>query len=202
MLFQLRITPSSADFVEVDFNLHKTNSSYFADTDIARAHLMSTLFDPAIEHMRGGSGAYTGAGALLFGLALGAVSCSFRREIHPAARPASSATALSRCVFKLGRKTVSPGDMLRMAGLVPENDAVSSGESDKEIDSELRDVEEQRQCGIKLASMLDKEDHIALEAEFHGAEGQVLRRHTDGTGVADVVITLLQLAGLKRKWYL
>ncbi|KAK1963075.1 hypothetical protein LY78DRAFT_585453, partial [Colletotrichum sublineola] len=88
MLFQLRITPSSADFVEVDFNLHKTNSSYFADTDIARAHLMSTLFDPAIEHMRGGSGAYTGAGALLFGLALGAVSCSFRREIHPAARPA------------------------------------------------------------------------------------------------------------------
>ncbi|GKT64844.1 capsule polysaccharide biosynthesis protein [Colletotrichum tofieldiae] len=251
MVFQPMITSSSADLAEMDFNLHKTNSSYFADADIARAHLMSTLFAPAIEHMRGGSGAYTGAGAPLFGLALGAVSCSFRREIHPgssfdmwtrilawddkwfyiathfvrkgAGNPGTSslypdqgprgdsksfkadkdlfATALSRCVFKSGRKTASPGDMLRMAGLVPDDD-VPSDDSDEESVSELQNVEEHRQCGMKLASMLTKENQLALEAEFHGGEGEVLGRHTDGTGVAGVVLTLLQLAGLKRKWYL
>ncbi|GKT41660.1 putative thioesterase atnL [Colletotrichum spaethianum] len=251
MVFQPMITSSSADLAEMDFNLHKTNSSYFADADIARAHLMSTLFAPAIEHMRGGSGAYTGAGAPLFGLALGAVSCSFRREIHPgssfdmwtrilswddkwfyiathfvrkgAGNPGTSslypdqglrggsksfnaerdlyATALSRCVFKSGRKTASPADMLRMACLVPNDDAPSV-ESDEETDNEIRDFEEHRQCGMKLASMLTKENQLALEAEFHGGEGEVLGRHTDGTGVAGVVLTLLQLVGLKRKWYL
>ncbi|KAK1993354.1 capsule polysaccharide biosynthesis protein [Colletotrichum falcatum] len=263
MVFQPMITSSSADLVEMDFNLHKTNSSYFADADIARAHLMSTLFAPAIEHMRGGSGAYTGAGAPLFGLALGAVSCSFRREIHPGSSfdmwtrilawddkwfyiathfvrkgvgsPGASslypeqgprgaaeafeadrdlyATTLSRCVFKSGRKTVSPGDMLRMAGLVAKendiydgggdgDDDASSNESDRETDVEMRDFEKQRQSGLKLASMLAKENQLALEAEFHGGEGQVLGRHTDGTGVTGVVLTLLQLAGLKKKWYL
>ncbi|OLN86783.1 hypothetical protein CCHL11_07854 [Colletotrichum chlorophyti] len=250
MVFQPMITSSSADLAEMDFNLHKTNSSYFADADIARAHLMSTLFAPAIERMRGGSGAYTGAGAPLFGLALGAVSCSFRREIHPgrsfdmwtrilawddkwfyiathfvrkgAGNPGASslypdqapredskpfkverdlyATALSRCVFKSGRKTVSPGDMLRMAGLVP--DSVGPEDMDEEIEVELQYAEEQRQRGIKLASMLSKENQLALEAEFADGEGEVLGRHTDGTGVAGVVLTLLQLAGLKRKSYL
>lgn len=261
MVFQPIITSSSADLAEMDFNLHKTNSSYFADADIARAHLMSTLFAPAIESMRGGSGAYTGAGAPLFGLALGAVSCSFRREIHPgsafdmwtrilawddkwfyiathfvrrgAGNPGTSslypeqaprgghrhqihhstsfkadkdlyATALSRCVFKSGRKTASPADMLRMAGLVPDDGEVSSSdESDDETtDGELREVEEQRRGGMKLAAMLTKENQLALEAEFHDGEGEVLGRHTDGTGVAGVVLTLLQLAGLKKKWYL
>ncbi|TQN74423.1 putative thioesterase atnL [Colletotrichum shisoi] len=254
MVFQPIITSSSADLAEMDFNLHKTNSSYFADADIARAHLMSTLFAPAIERMRGGSGA---------------VSCSFRREIHPgsafdmwtlilawddkwfyiathfvrrgAGNPGTSslypdqaprgghhhhhyhhhhhhihqstsfkadkdlyATALSRCVFKSGRKTASPADMLRMAGLVPDDGEVSSSdESDDETtDSELLEVEEQSQGGMKLAAMLTKENQLALEAEFHDGEGEVLGRHTDGTGVAGVVLTLLQLAGLKKKWYL
>ncbi|KAK6215041.1 capsule polysaccharide biosynthesis protein [Colletotrichum tabaci] len=235
MVFQPIITSSSADLAEMDFNLHKTNASYFADADIARAHLTSTLFVPAIERMRGGSGA---------------VSCSFRREIHPgsafdmwtrilawddkwfyiathfvrrgAGNPGTSslypdqaprgghhrhnhhstsfkadkdlyATALSRCVFKSGRKTASPADMLRMAGLVPD---------DETTDGELREVEEQRRGGMKLVAMLTKENQLALEAEFHDGEGEVLGRHTDGTGVAGVVLTLLQLAGLKKKWYL
>ncbi|KAF6818136.1 hypothetical protein CSOJ01_02017 [Colletotrichum sojae] len=251
MVFQPMITSSSADLVETDFNMHKTNSSYFSDADIARAHLMSTLFAPAIERMRGGSGAYTGAGRPLFGLALGAVSCSFRREISPGSsfdmwtrvlawdekwfyvathfvrsgagcpgqsslypgqapragsRPFKAdadlyATALGRCVFKSGRKTVSPGDMLRMAGLVPEEDGKTEG-LDENVRDELLDVEENRQRGMKLADKLSREHQLALEAEFASGEGEVLGRHADGTGLAGVILTLLQLAGLRRKPYL
>ncbi|KAF6838551.1 hypothetical protein CPLU01_02352 [Colletotrichum plurivorum] len=251
MIFQPMITSSSADLAETDFNLHKTNSSYFSDADIARAHLMSTLFAPAIEHMRGGTGAYTGAGRPLFGLALGAVSCSFRREISPGRKfdmwtriiawdekwfyvathfvragagcPGQSslypdkaprdgprpfkadtdlyATALGRCVFKSGRKTVSPGDMLRMAGLVPDEVGKTAG-LNEDIRDELRDVEENRQRGMNIVGNLSRQHQLALEAEFANGEGEVLGRHTDGTGVAGVVLTLLQLVGLRRKPYL
>lgn len=69
--------------MEIDFNLHKTNSSYFSDVDIARTHLVCTLFASGIEKMRGGTEAYTGSGKPVFGLALGAVSCSFRKELKP-----------------------------------------------------------------------------------------------------------------------
>lgn len=59
---------------ECDFNLHKSNSTYFTDLDIARSHLSGILFGP-----------------LFFGstplgrcnLVVGAVSCVFRKEIKP-----------------------------------------------------------------------------------------------------------------------
>jgi len=63
--------------------LLETNSSYFSDIDIARTHLVCTLFSVGIEHMRGGTAAITGSKKPIFGLALGAVSCSFRRELKP-----------------------------------------------------------------------------------------------------------------------
>lgn len=62
----------------------ESNSTYFSDLDIARTHLICTLFSAGIEQARktkttgeigGGNGA--------FGVALGAVSCSFRKEIMP-----------------------------------------------------------------------------------------------------------------------
>ena len=54
----------------------ESNSTYFSDLDIARTRLLCTLFSAGIEKMRkdrNGS----------FSIALGAVSCSFRREIKP-----------------------------------------------------------------------------------------------------------------------
>ncbi|KAJ0161920.1 hypothetical protein CTA2_5402 [Colletotrichum tanaceti] len=191
MVFQPIITSSSADLGEMDFDLHKTNSSYFADADTARVHLMSTLFDPAIERMRGDSGAYTGA-----------VSCSFRREIH-----LDSAFDMWTHILAWddkGRKTTSPADMIRMAGLVPDDGEVSSSDELDEAttDGEVREVEEQRRGEMKLTAILTKENQLALDAEFYDGEGEVLGRHSDGTGVAGVVLTLLQLAGLKKKWYL
>ena len=55
----------------------ESNSTYFQDVDIARTHLICTLFSTGIEQAR------KSKGQGILGAALGAVSCSFRKEINP-----------------------------------------------------------------------------------------------------------------------
>ncbi|KAI1137205.1 hypothetical protein F5Y05DRAFT_81609 [Hypoxylon sp. FL0543] len=277
-IFQPIITSSTAQLMEIDFNMHKSNSSYFSDVDIARTHLVCTLFAKGIEQMRGGTAAYTGAKKPVFGLALGGVSCNFKRELRPyeeyemwskiltwdekwiyivthfvrkdAAKPknyslypeqspsqtrrnsidvsdedsprrssmdslssrsstsssSSSetdeikpdkhifATALSKCVFKSGRKTVSPELMLQMSGLLP-----TGTPEEKEIDKvTLQEIEAQRQKGLVTAQLLAGQTQQSLEAEFAGSDCEALGRHTDGAGIAGVLSTLMQLGRLKK----
>lgn len=238
--------------------------------------------------MRGGTAAITGSKKPLFGLALGAVSCSFKRELKPyesyelwtrvltwdekwiyivthfvrkgavmpnqytmypqqnssqkdlktgtgaaassddstAANEAVVATALSKCVFKQGRRTVSPAFILHKSGLLPckpldeaspqavESQAVetvifdSCASSDSGIDvaegkeeselTELEIIENERLRGMRVASTLSAKGQSALEMEFT-AEGDALGRHTDGSGITGVVSCLAQLAHLKKK---
>ncbi|PVH75903.1 hypothetical protein DL98DRAFT_643275 [Cadophora sp. DSE1049] len=264
-LFQPLITTSHAPIMEIDFNLHKTNSSYFSDIDIARTHLVCTLFSTGIEYMRGGTAAITGSKKPIFGLALGAVSCSFKRELKPyesyelwtrilswdekwiyivthfvrkgavmpkkytlypqqntddqdEKRRAVVATALSKCVFKQGRRTISPALMMLKSGLLPCQklyealprepvpiSLTSCASSDSGIDvveskeeSELDLIESERQRGLRVATTLAAQGQSALEREFT-AENDALGRHTDGTGITGVVSTLAQLAHLKKR---
>jgi hypothetical protein len=293
-LFQPMITTTHAPIMEIDFNLHsqshlsylpalltlllETNSSYFSDIDIARTHLVCTLFSVGIEHMRGGTAAITGSKKPIFGLALGAVSCSFRRELKPyesyelwsrvltwdekwiyivthfvrkgAVLPrkyslypeqntgdddvkrrsstssvdsieineAVVATALSKCVFKQGRRTISPALMLKESGLLPTKslddtlaseidecvplDSCTSSDSGIDLsegaeESELERIEKERRRGMKVAMSLAAQSQTALEHEFT-AESEALGRHSDGTGITGVISTLAQLAHLKR----
>ncbi|KAI1802899.1 hypothetical protein F4811DRAFT_572536 [Daldinia bambusicola] len=282
-IFQPIITSSTAQLMEIDFNMHKSNSSYFSDVDIARTHLVCTLFAKGIEQMRGGTAAYTGSKKPVFGLALGAVSCNFKRELRPyeeyemwskiltwdekwiyivthfvrkdAATPKNYslypeqspshsrrnsttttseedllrrssvesvssnnnsnksdtsnegnsnnkpekhifATALSKCVFKSGRKTVSPELMLQMSGLLPSGNGAETKESFDE--AALQEIEAQRRKGLETAQLLAGQTQQNLESEFAGADCEVLGRHTDGAGIAGVVNTLMQLARLKK----
>jgi hypothetical protein len=218
----------------------------------------------------------TGAKKPIFGLALGAVSCSFKRELKPYesyelwsrilswdekwvyivthfvrkgavlprkytlypqqnsseedmrrrdstssfnstdSKDAVVATALSKCVFKQGRRTISPGLMLKESGLLPMkslDDAIpremesifSCSSSDSGIDvtedddeeSEFDLIEKERQRGMRIASTLANQSQNALEMEFT-AEGDALGKHSDGTGITGVVSTLAQLAHLKK----
>jgi hypothetical protein len=229
--------------------------------------------------MRGGTAAITGAKRPLFGLALGAVSCSFKRELKPyesyelwsrilswdekwiyivthfvrkgAVLPskytlypqqnsgeeemkrrdstssidsmdgneAVVATALSKCVFKQGRRTISPALMLRESGLLPtkslddalprevdqvpipscssSDSGIDVADDEEEEDSELDRIEKERQRGMRVAFTLASQSQNALEMEFT-AESEALGRHSDGTGIAGVVSTLAQLAHLKK----
>ena len=82
-LFQPIITSSKASLLETDCYLHKSNSTYFSDVDVARAHLLTTLFGRGIEKIRGGTTAIVRGKVPSFGVALGAVTCVFRKELKP-----------------------------------------------------------------------------------------------------------------------
>ncbi|KAB8201929.1 hypothetical protein BDV34DRAFT_237247 [Aspergillus parasiticus] len=93
-LFRPLRTRSYCSLAEVDFNLHKSNSTFYADLDISRIELLLLLFKdvitplspPSRKHHSGA--AYKSdekqAGSLKhLTPALGGVSCIFRREIKP-----------------------------------------------------------------------------------------------------------------------
>lgn len=67
------ISTTQAPLMEVDFNLHKSNSTYFTDLDVSRAYHSGVIFGPII----------TGSGGKRCNLIVGAVSCTFKREIKP-----------------------------------------------------------------------------------------------------------------------
>lgn len=142
-----------------------------------------------------------------------------------ATNPAVVATALSKCVFKSGRRTVSPALMLKLSGLLPtkslsdtlahshdlptqQQETISSTSSDSGIDmdedapeqTELQRIEKERQRGMRLAVTLAAQAQDGLEREFVGDNGEsALGRHSDGTGAGGVVATLCQLAGISGK---
>lgn len=78
--------------MDIDYNLHKSNSTYFADLDISRGHLMAHIFALGTHRTRFGMegtgkpppepGTPDGARAPL-GVYLGGVTCSFRKELKP-----------------------------------------------------------------------------------------------------------------------
>jgi len=130
------------------------------------------------------------------------------------------ATALSKCVFKQGRRTVSPALMLRQSNLLPQKSldellpqevrisetcSRTSSDSGIEVDmgeedqkSQTNCIEQERQRGMKIAITLSAQGQDPLELEFTAA-GEALGRHTDGTGVHGVISTLLNLAHIKKK---
>ncbi|KAI2618105.1 capsule polysaccharide biosynthesis protein [Hypoxylon sp. NC1633] len=90
-LFHPVITPSHVSLLEVDYNIHKSNSTYFADLDVSRSQLVSHLL------ARGCHAVANNAATKLvmdpsdpskpakgqFGVMLGAVHCSFKKELQP-----------------------------------------------------------------------------------------------------------------------
>ena len=65
--------------MDCDFNIHKSNSTYFTDLDIARSHLVPLLCGRGVRKVR----KQLVKGNDKFGIMLGGVHCSFRKEIKP-----------------------------------------------------------------------------------------------------------------------
>ncbi|KAI1434318.1 capsule polysaccharide biosynthesis protein [Xylaria sp. CBS 124048] len=90
-LFQPVKTSTHVTLLEVDYNFHKSNSTYFADLDVSRTHLVGHLLARGCQAL--GNNAKTKlvmdpADASRpakgnFGIMLGGVQCSFKREIKP-----------------------------------------------------------------------------------------------------------------------
>ncbi|KZL85733.1 capsule polysaccharide biosynthesis protein [Colletotrichum incanum] len=78
-VFRPVVTPSRVALLEMDYNLHKSNSTYFSDLDVARTDLLAALRAEAIH-----GGLYkeykNGVMVLLAG-----TSCIFKKELKPGA---------------------------------------------------------------------------------------------------------------------
>ncbi|KAI0179476.1 capsule polysaccharide biosynthesis protein [Hypoxylon sp. FL1284] len=90
-LFHPVITPSHVSLLEVDYNIHKSNSTYFADLDVSRSHLIAHLFARGCQAIANNAKTTlvldpsdpTKAAKGRFGVMLGAVHCSFKKELQP-----------------------------------------------------------------------------------------------------------------------
>jgi len=88
-LFHYTISSTRTSLLETDYNFHKSNSTYFSDLDASRSHLVMHLLGPGIK--RAEDNATTQLvrdreGRVVqgrFGVGLGSVFCSFRKEIAP-----------------------------------------------------------------------------------------------------------------------
>lgn len=62
--------------MDCDYNLHKSNSTYFADFDVGRVHLLVCLIGSGLRNTSKELGS-------LVSIHLGGVSCNFKKEIKP-----------------------------------------------------------------------------------------------------------------------
>ncbi|KAK5109215.1 hypothetical protein LTR62_007197 [Meristemomyces frigidus] len=86
-LFAPLITSSRNTLYDCDYNFHKSNSTYFADLDVARAHTVGCLIRTGLARLNRGdedglSVETTDAKGSYY-VALGAVSCFFQKQIEP-----------------------------------------------------------------------------------------------------------------------
>lgn len=87
MLFHHSVTASYTSLPETDYNLHKSNSTYFSDLDVSRSHCISHLLKPGMEAISANARTRCVVnrdgdvvrGGMVIGL--GAVFCSFRKEV-------------------------------------------------------------------------------------------------------------------------
>ena len=123
-------------------------------------------------------------------------------------KSAVAATAVSKIVFKDGRKTIIPDNMLEISGLMPPRALGEGAAEHKEITNTSRrsstfidestwtweTMEAERLRGLEVAQFLAQQ--TGMENEF--SHDVALGRHHDGMGIEGVVSTLAQLAGLNK----
>lgn len=135
-----------APLLEGDYNMHKSNSTYFSDLDQSRGALVSRLLGAAMRRKDGKEQGNKEQGRV--NVILGSVHCSFHKEVRLYERyecrsrvlgwdrkwlvigtwfvraggkqEVLLASAVSKYVFKRGRLTVSPERALERAGWWPE----------------------------------------------------------------------------------
>ncbi|KAF2716426.1 4HBT like protein [Polychaeton citri CBS 116435] len=89
-LFSPLITSSYNSLYDSDYNFHKSNSTYFADLDVARAHTVACIVKTGLKRLNRGDeigmpNDTASAGGKYY-VALGGVSCTFHRQIEPLQR--------------------------------------------------------------------------------------------------------------------
>lgn len=89
MLFHYCITSTYNSILETDYNLHKSNSTYFTDLDISRSQCVTHLLHGGLKAISANAktkAVVTQDGTVAkggMGIGLGGVFCSFKKEVAP-----------------------------------------------------------------------------------------------------------------------
>jgi hypothetical protein len=162
-IFQTISYVTHTPLMEMDFNLHKSNSTYFSDLDMARSEVMMSLFKDYYLYYRDPQVSISKSEWP--NSPLGGVVVVFRKEISPyrwykiksrilgwdnkwlfvlsrfeSADGKMFAVSLAKYVFKLKRKTVSPREVVEFCGLASES-VLKQGEMDFEKAEHLLHLE-------------------------------------------------------------
>jgi hypothetical protein len=78
-IFQPHVSRTHCPLAEIDYQLHKSNSTFFSDLDISRVHLLLSLFRDGVAKLQ-----TQHKGRVM--PVLGGVSASFKRAIPPLAK--------------------------------------------------------------------------------------------------------------------
>ncbi|KAG9249918.1 capsule polysaccharide biosynthesis protein [Emericellopsis atlantica] len=89
-LYKPMISTTRAPLLEIDYNLHKSNSTFFTDLDVSRSHLVSYLLRSTMRKLTHNSRSRLVLDPKTkepvngpLGILLGAVTCSFKKECPP-----------------------------------------------------------------------------------------------------------------------
>ncbi|KAJ5770024.1 uncharacterized protein N7511_002075 [Penicillium nucicola] len=217
LIFSYMVTSHQNALMECDYNMHKSNSTFFSDMDINRAQLLLSLFPrlprwaPEVETDK----LNTKKAERVVSVALGGTSCVFKREIKPLqkyeiwsrvlswdskwlvlvtyfvkagthkrvmkglrkgeetkdgseAQKAILAVGVSRYVFKDGRRTAPPEEVLKHMGLYPSTTAEGD---EHDIYSTLR------QPGSDAVGFFGSLD--SLPSHFGDASSSILGHYSD-----------------------
>lgn len=199
-IFMPMVSRTHTTILECDFNMHKSNSTYFTDLDVARSQFCFQMFGSKLQLT-------PGSGQVL--MLLGGVQCQFRREIKPYqvyniwsrllswdekwiyivshfvdlsvappraqfgpptkqikrkaetdhARDANvppgavHATAISRFVFKNGRATISPSDILHSCNLLPQQQVTHALEKTQAGKTTFEEIDTRRKQNLPVAQL-------------------------------------------------
>lgn len=176
-LFEPTVYSTRVNLFECDPNMHKSNSTYFSDLDLARTDLVLTLFIRFFNHYKSTTGVYPY-------VPLGSVMTVFKQELKPlqaykirsrilgwdnkwlfvlsrfetgsgssSAVPSDkvdnsklAAVSLSKYVFKLGRKTIPPEEVIKWSGINVDEKALERGRMDFELAKGFFDAEATADC--------------------------------------------------------
>ena len=217
LLFSYLVTSHQNALMECDYNIHKSNSTFFSDMDINRAQLLLNLF-PRLPRWAPEIGTDTPKSKKaerIVSVALGGTSCVFKREIKPLqryevwsrvltwdakwlvlvtyfvkagthknvmrslqkgegnkdgseAQKAILAVGVSRYVFKDGRRTAPPQEVLQHMGLYP---SIITEEGNHDIYASLR------QPGSDVVGFFGSLD--SLPSHFGNASSSILGHYSD-----------------------
>ncbi|CAI7645171.1 unnamed protein product [Penicillium bialowiezense] len=217
LVFSYMVTSHQNAIMECDYNVHKSNSTFFSDMDVNRAQLLLNLF-PRLPRWAPETAADkpdSKKTEKIVSIALGGTSCVFKREIKPLQRyevwsrvlswdakwlvivtyfvkagthksvmrslrkggetkdgsdtqKAILAVGVTRYVFKDGRRTTPPEEVLRHMGLYPSIDTKEDG---NDVYSSLRKPGEDV---VEFFGSLD-----SLPSHFEDASSSILGHYSD-----------------------